>query len=145
MLDRLYGALRGIDVPAELRAATEPAAAVVAALEDDLNTPKAFAEMFNIARTLNKTTNDNERVRLAAQLYACGDLTGLINADPETWFAGDDAGELSGAQIEVLLDQRETARAARDFVAADGIRDQLKAAGISIEDGAGGTRWRRSD
>jgi cysteinyl-tRNA synthetase len=143
MLDRFYGALRGIEVSAKLRQAAQPAAAVIAALDDDLNTPKAIAEMFSLARTLNKETDDAVRIGLAAELYACGALVGLLAADPEDWFAGSDDGELPAAEIESLLKQREDARAARNFSAADAIRDQLSAAGISIEDGAEGTRWRR--
>jgi cysteinyl-tRNA synthetase len=147
MLDRLYGALRGVEVPADVRAAAEPSVAVIEALEDDLNTPKAIAEMFNLARQLNKADDAAERARLAAELYACGELTGLITGDPEAWFAGADAGaadELSADAIESLLQQRRDARAAKDFAAADAIREQLTAAGISIEDSADGTRWRRS-
>ncbi|MGB5579706.1 MAG: cysteine--tRNA ligase [Woeseia sp.] len=143
MLDRMYGAVRGIAVSPAERKAAQPAAAVVAALDDDLNTPKAIAEMFSLVRNLNKETDDASRQKLAAELYACGDLLGLLGNDPDEWFAGSDAGELSAAAIEKLLQQREDARAARDFAAADGIRDQLSAAGISIEDGADGTRWRR--
>ncbi len=144
MLDRFYGALRGIEVPAATRSQAAPAAAVIAALDDDLNTPKAIAEMFNLARTLNKTTAANERLARAAELYACGDLVGLLSADPEAWFAGADDGDLPADAIEALLRQREEARAAKDFAAADEIRDRLSAAGVSIEDGADGTRWRRS-
>ncbi|MGB5353140.1 MAG: cysteine--tRNA ligase [Woeseia sp.] len=143
MLDRMYGAVRGIAVSPAERKSAQPAAAVVAALDDDLNTPKAIAEMFSLVRNLNKETDDASRQKLAAELYACGDLLGLLGNDPDEWFAGSDAGELSAAAIEKLLQQREDARAARDFAAADGIRDQLSAAGISIEDGADGTRWRR--
>jgi cysteinyl-tRNA synthetase len=143
MLDRFYGALRGITVSAGARSAAAPAAAVVEALDDDLNTPKAIAEMFSLARTLNKETDDAARMTLAAELYACGDLVGLLSADPEAWFAGSDDSELPAEKIELLLKQREDARAARDFAAADAIRDRLGAAGISIEDGADGTRWRR--
>jgi len=144
MLDRLYGAVRGIEITKEERAQAEPAAAVVAAIEDDLNTPKALAEMFNLARVLNKTTADDERSRLAAELLASGDLVGLMQKDVEEWFSGDDDGELSADDIGKLLQQRETARAGRDFAAADAIRDQLAASGITIEDGSGGSRWRRS-
>ena len=53
-LDRLYGALRGVDVPDEVRSAAEPPSAFIAAHEDDLNTPKALAAMFDVARELNK-------------------------------------------------------------------------------------------
>jgi len=144
MLDRLYGAVRGIDMTDEEKAHAEPAAAVVAALEDDLNTPKALAEMFNLARVLNKTMVAVERRQLAAELLACGDLLGLMQQDIEEWFSAGDDGDLAAGDIEILLEQREAARAGRDFAAADAIRDKLAAAGITIEDGSGGTRWRRN-
>ena len=99
--------------------------------------------MFDIARALNKSTDEAERKGLAASLLAAGELTGLIQQDPEAWFAGDDDGELSSADIEAMLREREEARAARDFAKADDIRDRLANAGIQIEDGADGTRWRR--
>ena len=143
MLDRFYGAVRGIDVPEDLRRSAEPPAAVIEALEDDINTPKALAEMFNLARRLNKATDDGERQSLAAGLLAAGDLMGLIQQDPEAWFAGGDDGELSADDIEQLLSEREAARANRDFAAADAIRDKLASAGVQIEDSAHGTRWRR--
>jgi cysteinyl-tRNA synthetase len=145
MLDRFYGALRGIYLDEKQRTAAEPPAAVIEALEDDLNTPKALAELFALTRALNRATDEAERLKLAASLLAAGDLMGLIQADPEEWFAGQSgADELSADAIEALLQEREEARARRDFAAADAIRDQLGAAGISIEDGAEGTRWRRT-
>ena len=145
MLDRFYGALRGIDLDEQQRTAAEPPATVIEALEDDLNTPKALAEMFALTRALNRATDEAERLELAASLLAAGDVMGLIQADPEEWFAGQSgADELSADAIEALLQEREEARARRDFAAADAIRDQLGAAGISIEDGAEGTRWRRA-
>jgi len=144
MLDRLYGAIRGIDVSAETLASTEPPAAVLEALGDDLNTPKAMAELFGMTRTLNKSDDESERTNLAAQILAAGKLVGLIGEDPEAWFAGSAETDLSAADIDDLLKQREEARASRDFQAADAIRDRLAVAGITIEDGASGTRWRRS-
>ena len=143
MLDRLYGAVRGVKVEEADRDASEPPAALVAALEDDLNTPKALAEFFALAKALNKTTDDGERRQMAAAMYAAGDLMGLLRSDPEEWFARDIAGELSAEDIESLIAKRKAARAARDFAAADDYRDQLAAAGIKIEDGSGGTTWRR--
>jgi len=143
MLDRLYGAVRGIDVSDEARAAAEPSAALIEALEDDLNTPKAMAEFFALAKILNKTSDDAEKQRLAATMYASGDLMGLLQFDPESWFAGDAEGQLSADKIEALIDKRNEARAAKDFAAADAFRDQLTDAGIKIEDGSDGTSWRR--
>jgi cysteinyl-tRNA synthetase len=144
MLDRFYGALRGVTVGKEQREQAEPPAAVVEALEDDLNTPKALAEMFSIARAINKCEDDNEKLALSASLLAAGDLVGLLQGDPEDWFAGEAGEGLTAEAIEALLRQREEARASRDFATADRIRDELAAAGILIEDSAEGTRWRRA-
>jgi cysteinyl-tRNA synthetase len=128
-----------------LREAADPPAAVIDALEDDLNTPKALAEMFGLAKSLNKATDDAKRQALAATLLAAGELMGLIRSDPEEWFASVADNELSAADIDALLVERKEARSAKDFSKADAIRDKLAEQGIAIEDGAGGTRWRRSD
>ena len=144
MLDRLYGALRGIDITKDARARAEPGAAVLAAIEDDLNTPKALSEIFNIARQLNKSSDDDERSELAATLLASGELLGIAQGDVEAWFSGGANNDLSAGDIEALIDKRNAARAAKDFAAADAIREQLDAGGITIEDGPSGTRWRRT-
>ena len=139
-----YGALRGIAVPADVRASAEPPDALIAALEDDINTPKAMAELFAVVRELNKAETDSDKQRLAAIVYASGDLLGLLQTDPEHWFARDVEGELSAEQIEALLEQRRSAKEQKDFDTADAIRNQLTEAGISIQDGPKGTTWRRS-
>lgn len=146
-LDRLYGALRGIDASADANTDVDSDAApraVVAALEDDLNTPKALSEMFNLARRLNRAHGSAEQRRLAAELRAAGRLMGLLQDDPEQWFAGMQEGELAAGDIEKMLRERSAAREKRDFAAADAIRDRLAAAGVAIEDGPSGTRWRRA-
>jgi cysteinyl-tRNA synthetase len=145
MLDRLYGAVRGIEVTEAARSAAEPPEALVAALEDDINTPKALAEFFALSKALNKAEDADEQQQLAAAMYAAGDLMGLLQSDPEEWFAGDVDGELSSDEVDALIEKRNVARAAKDFATADAVRDQLAAAGIKIEDGAGGTSWRRGD
>ena len=145
MLDRLYGAVRGIDIPPDMRDAAEPPQALVAALEDDINTPKAMAEFFALAKELNKAEDEDERTRMAAAMYASGNLMGLLQSDPESWFAGDAQGEIPAEEIEALIEKRNAARKEKDFATADAVRDKLAAAGIKIEDGAGGTTWRRDD
>jgi cysteinyl-tRNA synthetase len=144
MLDRLYGAVRGIEVSAAERQSAAVPATVIAALEDDINSPKALAEMFAQARQLNKSTDENERHSLAAGLLAGGDLLGIMQIDPEAWFSDPGSSDLSNDEIDAMLIQRKEARANRDFSAADKIRDQLAAQGVTIEDGPAGARWRRS-
>ncbi len=144
MLDRLYGAIRGVDISAEERSTALPPDAVVAALEDDLNTPKALSEMFDLARQLNKSSDAATRRKIALQVVAAGDLLGLLRDSPEAWFAGACDAAMPAADIERLLGERDAARSKRDFALADAIREQLATAGIAIEDGADGTRWRRS-
>ena len=85
--------------------------------------------------------DDAETARsLAADLLAAGDLMGLLQEDPDAWFQGDVEDD---AAIDALIDEREAARAARNFARADEIREQLTEMGIQLEDGSGGTRWRR--
>ena len=145
MLDRLYGAIRGIEVSDAMRAEAESPDALVAALEDDINTPKALAEFFALVKSLNKASDTEERSRLAASMRVTGDLMGLLQSDPDEWFEGAAEGDLSSDDIEALIEKRNAARTAKDFATADAVRDQLTAAGIKIEDGAGGTSWRRSE
>jgi cysteinyl-tRNA synthetase len=144
MLDRLYGAVQGIDVPDAARAAAQVPADLLEALEDDLNSPRAMAAFFRLAKDLNKATTDDERIELAAQMYASGDLMGFLGTDPDVWFARHTEGEMSPEDIEVLIERRNTAKSARDFAAADAIRDELLAAGITIQDSREGTTWRRN-
>jgi len=142
-LDRLYGTLRDIDGWQAIWASTDPAPSFMAALEDDLNTPKALAALFDLSRKANRSESKEERLQAAAQLRASAELLGLLSVEPEEWFTVGDDAQLEGTAIDRLLDERNAARAQKDFATADRIRDELAAQGISIEDGEGGTRWRR--
>jgi cysteinyl-tRNA synthetase len=143
-LDRLYGTLRDIGGWQEVWRTAGPDATFMTALEDDLSTPRALAALFDLARDANRSEDAAERARLAASLRASAELLGLLGADPESWFTVETAASLGNAEVEALLVARREARARRDFAEADRIRQVLTAAGISIEDGADGTRWRRT-
>ena len=83
-----------------------------------------------------------ERARLKAALLGGGDLLGILQQDPESWFRGA-AGTGDEAEIDAMIAARARARGAGDFAAADRIREALGARGIVLEDGPGGTSWRR--
>jgi cysteinyl-tRNA synthetase len=137
-LDRIYGALlRAADVVAE---AVEPGAAFIAALEDDLNTPKAYAELFALAQRLADAPKA-DRARLKGELLAAGHLIGFLRADPEAWFQGG-ADPALRARVEGLIAERAKARAAKDWAAADAHRDALGALGVEVMDGPAGATWR---
>ncbi|MBG52705.1 MAG: cysteine--tRNA ligase [Rhodobiaceae bacterium] len=145
MLDRLYGALKtlGDAVPAN---GDQVPSAFLAALLDDLNTPKALAELFALAKQANVATDGAAKAELKAALLQAGHLLGLLQDDPRAWFEGGPSAEggLDAAAIEAQIEARNAARAAKDFAEADRIRDELAAAGILIEDSAGGTSWRKA-
>jgi cysteinyl-tRNA synthetase len=123
-------------------------AAFRSAMDDDFNTPEALAVMQGAARELNQAKasgNPATANRAAATLRAMGKVLGVLQQDPDTYLkrsVGDKT--MSDADIEALLDARRAARTARNFAESDRIRAQLSAAGILLEDKAGGaTQWRR--
>ena len=140
-LDSFYLALRNAgDVgTSEISRVDSP---VFTALLDDLNTPAAIAELHQLAKALNKAS-ESEKPAAKAALLAGGAVLGILGESPEQWLARNDEGGLSSDAIDKLLVERAQAKSNRDFARADAIRDELKAAGIIIEDGASGATWRR--
>jgi len=139
-LDRLYGTLRDLgDVEAD---AAIPVS-VEAALDDDLNTPAALAEIARIAGEARKTASNEEKAALKSQLLGAGRVLGLLQQAPAAWFARG-AGSDDDARIQGLIDERIEAKKLRDFARADAIRDQLAGEGILLEDTPQGVRWKRA-
>ena len=144
-LDRLYAVLRDAsDRYGPFKADERPGEAFLEALRDDLNTPVALAEFNRVARQLANAESRDEARTVAGELLANAALIGLLQSTPEAWFSAGSSDDES-AEIEALIEQRNQARAERDFQKADAIRDELTARGILLEDAGGVTRWRRKD
>ncbi len=106
------------------------------AMEDDLDTPAAFAVLFELRDEVRKTGD----TRLSALLKALGGTIGLLQADPASFVSGAEG--ISGVQSRV--DERNAAKKAKDFARADAIRKELDSMGIVLEDKPGGvTEWRK--
>jgi cysteinyl-tRNA synthetase len=117
ILDRLYRAA-GEAEPTEIDEG------VLEALRDDLNTPLALSRLSALE---------------GGALKASGQLLGLLQSSSSDWFQGD--GDAS--VIEQRIAERAEAKMNRDFATADRIRNELRAQGIVLEDGPGGTTWRK--
>ena len=139
-LDRLYGTLRDL---ADIETATVIPDTIEAALDDDLNTPQALAEVARIAGEARKATDAAERARLKSELLGAGLALGLLQQAPEAWFARGASGD-DDARIQALVDERNAAKQVRDFARADALRKQLADDGILLEDTPQGVRWKRA-
>ena len=124
-LDRWYRLVDGVEEG-------ELSQDVIAALEDDLNTPQALAVLEGLAKP-----------ETAGDFLASARFIGLLMDTADNWFRGDVADGLSPDAIEALIAERVEAKANRDFALSDKIRDDLKDQGIALEDGSAGTTWRR--
>ena len=111
-----------------------------AAMNDDFGTVEAVAVLFELALEVNKTGD----AHLAGCLKTLAGIIGLLQREPAEFLQGGAASDgLSNAAIDALIEQRKQARADKNWAESDRIRDVLNAENIILEDGAGGTTWRR--
>ncbi|MFT4255862.1 MAG: cysteine--tRNA ligase [Pseudoxanthomonas sp.] len=139
-LDRLYGTLRDL---ADVDATAAIPQTVEDALDDDLNTPLALAEVAHLAGEARKASDAGDKRRLKSELLGAGLALGLLQQAPQAWFARGASGD-DDARIQSLVDERNAARKARDFARADAIRKQLADEGVLLEDTPQGVRWKRA-
>jgi len=149
-LDRLYQSLRGLSASdltgGELQ--QDYIDRFDAAMCDDFNTPQALSVLFELVKELN-SARDNDAARaanLATTLKHLAGVLGLLEADADAYFKSAPVAEgaLEEAEIEALIAQRLQARADKNWAESDRIRDELAEQGIILDDGKGGTTWRRA-
>jgi cysteinyl-tRNA synthetase len=164
-LTRLYTALKDQSSVAVAAAESKYEQAFFAAMDDDFNTAVAVSVLFDLAHEINrlKATDAGVAATLAARLRRLGDILGLLQRDSDEYLKGkprvyerrltdtvsvtDTAKiqyEISEQRIEELISERTAARQAKNWTESDRIRDDLKAKGVILEDGVGGTTWRRA-
>ncbi len=133
------GAVDPGDLPAEF----------VEAMDDDLTTSRALAILHDTVREGNTALSAGDDAATASALSGVRAMLGVLGLDPldPQWTASVESG-LTGvvdSLVALALEQRAAARARKDWAAADAVRDQLKQAGVVVEDTPAGPRWTLSD
>ncbi|MCG7560643.1 cysteine--tRNA ligase [Pseudoalteromonas sp. McH1-42] len=144
-LERIYTALRGVELVDTELAGNPFVARFEAAMNDDFNTPEALPVIFELAKEVNLLKDSDAKAagEHAFILVKLAEVLGIAQQDPEAFLHGDqDEDEV--AKIEALIEQRKNARANKDWAAADAARDALTAMGVVLEDSAGKTTWRKA-
>ncbi len=145
-LERLYTCLRGLDASAQPPSSEEFTAQFQAAMDDDFNTPLAFAVLFDLVREINRyrAAGDLQQAsRFATLLKKLAEIFGILQMDPES-FLQSGLSEVEAQAIEQLIADRNKARSDKDWQRADELRQELTYKGIILEDSAEGTTWRRN-
>ena len=140
-LTRLYTALRGVETTDEaVDWQLAPAANFKTAMDDDFNTPLAFAVLFDLVSELNKTKS----AVTGSLLKNLAAVVGLLQRDPDTFLQGEIEQVCQSLDVDALIVQRNLAKQSKNFTEADSIRKTLAEAGIVLEDSPQGTTWRRA-
>lgn len=144
-LERFYLALKGLP-EAQPAGGESYVERFTNAMNDDFNTPEACSVLFEMVREINrlKDTDLQAAAVLAAQLKQLGGLLGVLQLSAEDFLQGGaNNSDIDVAKIEALIAARLEARANKNWAESDRIRDELTEMGIIIEDGKGGTTWRK--
>jgi cysteinyl-tRNA synthetase len=143
-LSRMYTALKDVDPPSQGSLTIDWQHAFAhrfkEAMDDDFNTPEAISVLFDIVSELNRSGD----VSLAYLLRALAAELGLLDREPALFLQSREGLEMSSEEIDAMIVARDEARSKKDFKEADRLRDELTAAGITLEDSAGKTTWRRA-
>lgn len=139
---RLYSALESVAITNENAAeeGTSYESDFMAVMNDDFNTPKAIAVLFELAKEVNKSKQPG----LVALLIKLANQIGLLEQDAESFFKSQPSdSDLTDEMIAQLIEERKTARTEKNFARSDEIRDLLGEQGIELLDSSEGTTWRR--
>ncbi|WP_409526299.1 cysteine--tRNA ligase [Nitrincola sp. MINF-07-Sa-05] len=149
-LERFYQALQGIDIIDQTQqwAGSEYEVRFCEAMDDDFNTPKALAVLFELVNELNTAKRSDPVLasKLAAELKRLAGVVGLLQQNPDQFLKGEErAGGLSHDAIEAMIQQRIEAKRNKDYAESDRIRDELATQGVILKDSPEGTNWYRED
>ena len=143
-LERFYHALKGLELDGVEAAADSPfETAFHAAMQDDFNTPEALGVLFELVREINrlKGSSATQALQHAVLLRKLAAILGILGSEPEQ-FLREGREIVDASHIDELLARRNQARANRNWVEADRIRDVLKALNVVVEDKGGVSSWR---
>ena len=144
-LERVYIGLKGLELKsAKSLTNSRYERAYFEAMDDDFNTPEALGTLFEIVAEINKirSTNFDLACQLGKLLLRLGNFLGILNLSPEEFLRGEDDLNINRSEIDNLIQERETARAVKNWQRADEIRDQLLKMKVVVEDNASGSDWR---
>jgi cysteinyl-tRNA synthetase len=134
----------------ELCGPVDPAAEVppafAEAMDDDLGVPQALAVVHTAVRQGNSALTADDKENAIARTAEVRAMLGVLGLDPldPMWAGAERGADLHGvvdSLVRLVLEQREAARARKDYATADAIRDQLGRSGLAIEDTPSGPRW----